>query len=117
MQKSMNLVNEFGRGDYGENKAKRASASMNRPTGMDYPSFDHVCHAVSNIVSNSTQNVSNYLMPDIKRTFDQLRQAFTEALIFQHFDPEQYIQVETDASGHIFSGVMSQLTNDLSNST
>ena len=77
----MNLVDEFGRGDHGENKARRASALMKGPTRADNPSFNHVSHIVSNIVSNSAKNVSNYLTPDAKRAFDQLRQAFTEALI------------------------------------
>ena len=100
MQKSINLVDEFGGGNRGENQAK-TSVSTKRPTRPDYPSFDHISHAVS-----------NYLTPDAKKTFDQLRQAFTEALILQHFDPEQYIQVETDASGYAIGGVLSQLTND-----
>ena len=101
MQKLMNLVDEFGRGDRSENEA-RTSTSTTGPTRADYPSSDHVSHAVS-----------NYLTPDAKKAFDQLRQAFTEAPILQHFDPEQCIWVETDASGHAIGGVLSQLTNDL----
>ena len=96
----MNLVDEFGGVDRGENEA-RAPASTKEPTGADYPSSDHVSHAVS-----------NYLTPDTKKAFDQLRQAFTEAPIFQHFDPEQYIRIETDASGHAIGGELSQMTND-----
>ena len=96
----MNLVDEFGGGDRGENEA-RAPASTKEPTGADYPSSDHVSHAVS-----------NYLTPDAKKAFDQLRQAFTEALILQHFDLEKYIQVEIDAFGHAIGRVLSQLTND-----
>ena len=103
----MNLVDEFDKGDRSENEARRAYASTKGPTGADYPSFDHVSHTVSNIVSN-------YLTPDVKRAFDQLRQAFTEASILQHFNPEQYIRVETDASRYAISGLLSQLTNDLS---
>ena len=87
-QKSMNFVDEFGEGDCGENGARRTSTSTKGPTGKDYLSSDYVSHAVSNIVSNSSKNVSNYLTPDIKRAFDQLRQVFTEAPILQHFDPE-----------------------------
>ena len=105
MQKLMNLVDKFGGGDHGENKARRASASTKELTGADYPSFDYVSYTVSN-------NVNNYLTSDAKKAFDQLRQAFTKALILQHFDPEQYIQVETDASGYAIGGVLSQLTND-----
>ena len=108
-QKLINLVDEFVGGDQGENEAKSAFASTKGPTGADYSSSDHVSHTVS----NSAKNVSNYLTPNAKRAFDQLRQAFTKAPILQHFDPEQYIRIETDASGHTISGVLSQLTNDL----
>ena len=113
-QKLINLVDEFGRGDRSENEAKKASASTKGPTGADYLSFDHVSYSVSNIVSNFAKNASNYLTTDAKRAFNQLCQAFIEAPIFQHFDPEQYIRVETNALKHIISGVLSQLTNDLS---
>ena len=87
-QKLVNLVDEFDRGDCDENEARRASVSTKEPTKADYLSFDHVSHIVRNIVSNSAKNVSNYLTPDTRRAFDQLCQAFTEALILQHFDPE-----------------------------
>ena len=100
-QKSMDLVEKFGGNDYSENEA-RTSASTKRPTRADYPSSAHVSHAVS-----------NYLTPDAKKAFDQLRQVFTKAPIFQHFDLEWYIRVETDAFGHAIGGELSQLTNDL----
>ena len=103
----MNLVDKFGRGNCDENEARSAFASTKGPTGADYPSFNHVRHTVSNIISNSAKNVSNYLTPDAKRAFDQLRQAFTEVLILQHFDSERYIRVETDALGHAIGGVLS----------
>ena len=96
----MNLVDEFGEGDRGENEA-RTPASTKEPTGADYPSSDHVSHAVS-----------NYLTPAAKKAFDQLRQAFTEAPILQHFDPERYIRVETNASGYVIGAVLNELTND-----
>ena len=107
----MNLVDEFGGGNHDENKAKRAFALTKRPTGADYLSSNHVNYAVSNIVSNSAKNVSNYLILNTKRAFDQLRKAFIKASILQHFDPEQYIRVKTDASGHAIGWVLSQLTN------
>ena len=103
----MNLVDEFGRGDYDENEAKRAFASMKGPIRADYLSSDHASHAGSNIVNNSAKNVSNYLIPDAKRAFDQLRQAYTEAPILQHFDPEQYIRVKTDPSRHAIGRLLS----------
>ena len=70
----MNLVNEFGRNDRGENEARRAFASTKGPTGADYPSFDQVIYTVSN-------NISNYITCNAKRAFGQLRQAFTKAPI------------------------------------
>ena len=112
-QKLMNLVNEFGGGGFGENEARRASASTKGPTKADYLSSNHVSHTVSNIVSNSAKNVSNYLTPDAKKAFDQLRQAFTKASILQHFDLEQYIRIKTNVSRHAIGGMLSQLTNNL----
>ena len=113
MQKSMNLVDEFGRSDRGKNEVRRAFMSTKGPTRADYLSFNYVSHTISNIISNSVKNVSNYLTPNAKKAFDQLRQAFTKAPILQHFDPEQYIRIETNASGYAISGMLSQLTNDL----
>ena len=86
----MNLVDEFGGNDCDENEA-RTFELIKEPIGADYPSFNHVSYAVSNIVSNSAKNVCNYLIPNAKRALNQFRQVFTEALILQHFDPEQYI--------------------------
>ena len=100
-KKLMNLVDKFGGGDRGENEAS-TPAPTKGPTGADYPSSDHLNHAVS-----------NYLTSAAKKAFHQLRQAFTEAFILQHFDPERYIRVETNASGYAIGGVLSQLTNDL----
>ena len=53
-----------------------------------------------------------FLTPSAKKAFNQLRQAFTEAPILQHFDPECHIWIETDASGYAIGGVLSQLTSD-----
>ena len=85
-EKSIHFVDEFARRDCSENEARRTSASTKQPTGADYLSFDYVNHTVSNFVSNFAKNVSNFLTPDAKKTFDQLRQAFTKAPIFQHFN-------------------------------
>ena len=81
MQKSMNLVDKFGRDNCGENEARRASVSTKGPTGVDYPSSNHVSYIVSNIISNSAKNASNYLIPDAKSAFDQLNQALTKTPI------------------------------------
>ena len=53
-----------------------------------------------------------FLTPGAREAFNQLRQAFTEAPILRHFDPECHIRIETDASGYAEGGVLSQLTSD-----
>ena len=73
MQKLRNLIDKFDGGDYDKNEARRAFTSTKGLTGADYLFSDHVSHTVSNIVSNSAKNVSNYLTPDTKKAFDQLR--------------------------------------------
>ena len=108
----MDLVNEFGGDDCDENEARKISTSIKGLTGADYPSSNYVSHAVSNFVNNSAKNVNNYPTPDAKKAFDQLRQSFTKAPILQHFNLEQFIRVETDASGYAISRVLSQLTSD-----
>ena len=56
----------------------------------------------------------DYLTPDIKNAFNYLRHAFTQAPIFQHFDPERHIQIQTNVSGYSINEVLSQVTlNDL----
>ena len=53
-----------------------------------------------------------FLTPGAREAFNQLRQAFTEAPILRHFDPECHIRIETDASSYAIGGVLSQLTSD-----
>ena len=53
-----------------------------------------------------------FLIPSAKEAINQLRQAFTKALIFQHFDLEYHIRIETDASAYVIRRVLSQLTSD-----
>ena len=53
-----------------------------------------------------------FLTPAAREVFNQLRQAFTKALILQHFDPECHIQIETNASDYAIGGVLSQLSSD-----
>ena len=51
-----------------------------------------------------------FLTSDAREAFNRLRQSFTEAQIFRHFDPEYHIWIETDVSGYAIGGVLSQLT-------
>ena len=53
-----------------------------------------------------------FLTSKAKEAFNCLRQAFTKAPIFRHFDPECHIRIETDASGYAIGGVLSQLTSN-----
>ena len=54
----------------------------------------------------------NFLTPNAKKTFNNLRLAFIEAPIFRHFDLESHIQIETDALGYAIGRVLSQLNLD-----
>ena len=53
-----------------------------------------------------------FLTPGAREAFNQLRQAFTEAPILWHFDPECHIRIETDALSYAIGGKLSQLTSD-----
>ena len=66
----------------------------------------------SSLISKNSNGAMGYLTFDAKRAFTQLGQAFTEALILQHFDPEYYIRIETNASDYAIGGVLSQLTSN-----
>ena len=50
-----------------------------------------------------------FLNSKAKEAFNRLRQAFTKALIFRHFDLQCYIRMETNASGYAIKRVLSQL--------
>ena len=41
-----------------------------------------------------------------------MRQAFIEAPILNHFDPERHIQIKTDVSGYAIGEILRQLTSD-----
>ena len=55
---------------------------------------------------------SDYLTPATKKAFNHLRHAFTQAPIFQYFDPEKHIRIETNASDYAISEILYQLTLD-----
>ena len=50
--------------------------------------------------------------PGTREAFNQLKQRFTKATIFQYFDLECYIRIETDTSGYTIWAVLSQLTSN-----
>ncbi len=53
-----------------------------------------------------------FFTANTRKTFTELRQAFVEALILNHFNPECHIRIETNALGYAISGIFSQLTLD-----
>ena len=66
----------------------------------------------SPLTSKNSVGATGYLTPGAKRAFTQLRQAFTKALILQHFDLECHIWIETDLSSYVIGRVLSHLTSD-----
>ncbi len=47
-----------------------------------------------------------------RKAFIKLKQAFVEAPILNHFDPERDIEIEIDAFDYAIGGILSQLTSD-----
>ena len=54
---------------------------------------------------------TGFLTPEARLAFTRLRQAFVEAPILHHFNPESHIRIETDALGYAIGGVQSQLSS------
>src|SRR5271169_2729678 len=50
--------------------------------------------------------------PRCQEAFNNLKNAFTSALVLRHFDPDQEIVVETDASDYVSARVLSQHENN-----
>ena len=63
---------------------------------------------------NATESGPSFLTPEARSAFNRLRLAFTEALIFWHFDPKCHIRIETNALGYAIGGVLSQLVSGTS---
>ena len=55
---------------------------------------------------------SIFFITNAKKAFIKLKQAFVEALILNHFDPERHIRIEMDALGYAICRILSQLTSD-----
>ena len=63
---------------------------------------------------NAKENEPSFLTPKAKMAFNYLKLAFIKALILWYFDLKYYIQIETDVSGYVMSGMLSQLTLETS---
>ena len=60
--------------------------------------------------SGNKKAETGFLTLEARLPFTQLRQAFIEALIFDHFDAKRRIWIETDISSYAIGGVLSQLS-------
>ncbi len=47
-----------------------------------------------------------------RKAFTELRQAFVEASILNHYDLEYYIKIKTNISGYVIGRIFSQLNLD-----
>ena len=52
------------------------------------------------------------LTDEARESFECLKRAFISAPVLQHYDPQQPIQVETDASGFAIAGILRQPAKD-----
>ena len=64
------------------------------------------------IKSKKTVEFLDFLIPEVRLAFIKLRQAFVKSLIIYYFDLKYCIQIETDVSGYVISGVFSLPTFD-----
>ena len=48
------------------------------------------------------------LTDSVQGVFRKLHNTFTKALVLAHFNSKQLIQLETDASGYVIAGILSQ---------
>ena len=55
---------------------------------------------------------TEFLTPEARLVFTWLQNTFTEAPILHHFDLERHIRIETDTSGYVIGGVLSEITSD-----
>lgn len=62
---------------------------------------------VAPMISLTKKDVRFNFDSDCKQSFNQLKEAFTQAPILRHFDPELPILVEADASNYVIAGVLS----------
>ena len=53
-----------------------------------------------------------FLIFGVKEAFNHLRQAFTKAPIFWHFNPKYHIWIKTDVSGYTIRKILSQLISN-----
>ena len=60
--------------------------------------------------SKNLNGIMDYLTPNARQSFTQLKQTFIKALILQYFNLKCHIQIETDILIYVISRILSQLT-------
>lgn len=70
--------------------------------------IDEFSTLVSPLVALTKKGTRFDFDTDCKRSFNWLKEAFTEAPVLRHFDPDLPILVEADASDYVTAGVLSQ---------
>ena len=100
--------NEVGDGD----RAKMGVVKL--PGGKNSKNSTKVKNSAKSKVESpgTAPEARPFLTSGAKLAFTWLRQAFTEASILHHFDPERYIRIDTDASSYAIGRVFSELTSD-----
>ena len=80
----------------GRNQAKMTKSKiLIKSKNHDFPKF------------RAEEAGMGYLTPKARLAFTQLRQAFVEAPILHHSNPECHIRIETDVLGYAIGGVLS----------
>ena len=106
--------NEFGKSNCGKDEARIliASSVSKKLTRAGYLSSGAKKDDQAIKRGGKSARGSEYLTPDAKKAFNFLQHTFIQALIFQHFDLEWHIQIETHELSYAISEVLSQLTLD-----
>lgn len=110
-QKNVAKDAEGGSNNDREDETIKRLSSKNS-NGADYQAIDAKKGDIGAKKGNGGARNFRYLISDIKNVFNQLRQAFTKAPIFQHFDLKHHIRIETNISGYAIDEVLSQLISN-----
>lgn len=63
-----------------------------------------------NVEANSKKSGTRFFTPGARLAFAKLTQAFNIALIFYHFHLIYEIWIETNVSGYVIGGILSEQT-------
>ena len=110
-----NEVGDIEDDDRSNNKSKRIKPKPEKSAKSGNSKGKKLAKSKKPLKSGNSPNFGatkpgpSFLTPEARSAFNCLRLAFTEAPIFQHFDPECHIRIETDALGYAIGSVLSQL--------